>query len=108
MHYAGGPMWVSYMAEQLSSDQWYSITEYQRRPQPVPVERYTDDSVWIKGQRHARIKTWEGIFQTETEAWEWVISKAVGRRDSARRSLDVEQKRLDTLLAERNATCQSK
>lgn len=98
------------MNEQLPSDSlstWYRISEYERRPMPVSVERFTDDSVWIKGNRCARLKTWEGIFPTETEAWNWVIAKAVGRRDSAQRALDIEQKRLDTILAERNKVCES-
>lgn len=90
-----------------TSDQWYAISEYERRPKPVPVERYTEDSVWIRGKRCARLKTWEGIFPTEAQAWDWVICKAVGRRDVAQRNLDTEQKRLDTLRAEQ-ATCQSK
>lgn len=95
------------MSSQLPSDQWYAMSEFERRPTPITVERCTDDSVWIKGKRCARLKTWEGIFQTETEAWNWAIAKAVGRRDSAQRSLDIEQKRLDKILAERNAVCQS-
>ena len=91
------------MNAQVPSEQWYAISEFERRPNPVTVERYTDDSVWIRGKRCARLKTWEGIFPTVEEAWDWVICKAVGRRDVAQRQLDTEQKRLDTIRAEKDA-----
>jgi hypothetical protein len=55
---------------------------------PVEVERETESSVWINGNRRAKITEWDTFHDTWDEAHAHLLKHAEQQAQSARRNLE--------------------
>lgn len=74
---------------------WYEAKF--RNIDKVEVERATEQSVWIKGGRNARMTDWRSFFPTWDEAHAWLISGAEHEVSEARQTLQYANDRLGNI-----------
>jgi len=55
----------------------------------IDVERETDQSVFVKGRRRAKVTERECIFDTYDDAKTWLMERAADEIESARRELEL-------------------
>lgn len=69
---------------------YYKIHSWQRPTQyeEVEIERETEDSVWINGYRHAKIKQTEYYFRTLSELRGFMIHRYQASIDTIKKQLD--------------------
>jgi hypothetical protein len=72
-----------------------SITE-------VEVERETDASVWIEGNRTSKKTAYDVYFSSWDEAYSELLARANGRKVSAERNMNVANQELDQIMAMKN------
>ena len=66
---------------------WYVTSNWGKRIEPVEVEKSTDKSVWIEGNRRALISDYSSHFPTWAEAKEHLLGKAGRKLEAARAQL---------------------
>jgi hypothetical protein len=90
---------------------WFLARSWDKRPQSVEVEKFTEKTVTIRGRRHNQ-RGWECYFATEAEAWDFLeqsaadqVEKCKAQIKSYERSLIQAEKDLEKLRADRAAAC---
>jgi hypothetical protein len=63
------------------------MSDWHTNPEPVEVERATEQSVIIGGRRRARRSQWANYFQTEDEARQFFIAQQEKKVERAREEL---------------------
>lgn len=72
---------------------WFKTTKWSHKNpiEAVEVERFTDSSVWIKGNRQARSAEWDQFWPTWGEAHAFLLRRAEQKLASARTALTMAQ-----------------
>ena len=64
---------------------------------PVKVEKSTDKSVWIDGQRRGRRSTWRNYFKTPDEAFNYLTAECEQKIGVCKQQLDRHRSRLSMI-----------
>ena len=88
---------------------WYKVNKYiskfgnEKWIVPIEVEKFSESSVWIKGNRHNRIAEYDNYFPTQDEAFNFAVSRVQGKIDYLKDSLKSAEIVLAQIQAEINS-----
>lgn len=83
------------------SSTWYEA--FGSGVEPVQVDKFTEQSVWIGGRRATRESDWRAFFPEQKDAWDWVQSRRETRIAQAVEQLERDRKELEKIIAKRHS-----
>jgi hypothetical protein len=87
----------------------YVINSWSTTPVETEVERETKDFVIFKnGRKDKKITDWQGYFDTEIEAYDFVVNNKKLEFKKAKNSFDYCQEKLNSAIKMRNEFIESK